>query len=324
MEQKNILVVIPVEERHKQMLKSAYPNAVFEYKNPSEIQTLKNYHMIIGNVPAKMLKTAEKLEWIQLNSAGADQYVQKGVLKNGTLLTNATGAYGLAISEHLLGETLMLLKRLNQYYANQISHEWKDQGKVGSIWGSRTLVIGLGDIGSEYGKRMKALGSHVVGIKRHTDHKPEWLDELYGMDALDSELKKADIIAMSLPNTPATVRLMDMEKFRLMKKNAILLNVGRGSAIVQEDLCRALNEELIFGAFLDVTDPEPLPPDNPLWSAKNIVITPHISGEYHLQETFERIVRIACENLKRYSENKQLTNLVDFETGYKKHTTENR
>lgn len=319
MNEKNILVVIPVEERHKKMLEDAYPNGNFIYKETTEIDDLTDVNIIIGNVPANLLSAAVKLEWIQLNSAGTDKYIEKGILKEGTLLTNATGAYGLAISEHLLAGTFSLIKRINQYQINQINHEWKDEGKVNSIYGSRTLIVGLGDIGSEYGQRMKALGSYVVGIKKHIENKPDWLDELYNMDSLENELAKADIVAMSLPNTPSTYHLMDINKLRLMKKNAILLNVGRGNAIVSNDLCKALNDEMIFGAFIDVTDPEPLPTEHPLWNAKNIIITPHISGAYHLQETFERIVQIACENLKMFKDSKKLENIVDFETGYRKH-----
>jgi phosphoglycerate dehydrogenase-like enzyme len=319
MNEKNILVTIPVEQRHKKMLEGACPDGNFTYKESIKLDDLADVNVIIGNVPANLLSAAAKLEWIQLNSAGAEQYTQNGVLKKGMLLTNATGAYGLAIAEYLLAGTFSLIKRMNTYQINQMTHEWKDEGKVNSIYGTRTLIVGLGDIGSEYGQKMKALGSDVVGIKRHIDDKPEWLDELYTLDALENELAKADIVAMALPNTPATYHLMDLHKLSLMKKNAILLNVGRGNAIVSDDLCKALNDGLIFGAFVDVTDPEPLPPEHPLWNAKNIMITPHIAGQFHLQDTFEKIVRIACENLKLYRGGKALKNMVDYSTGYKTH-----
>lgn len=311
MDKKNILVTIPVTEQHKKMLESAYQGGHFIYE-PSPAD-LSDINVIVGNVPPKLLDTASKLEWLQLNSAGTEQYTKNGVLKKGTLLTNATGAYGLAISEYLLAGTFALMKRLNCYQLDKQRHEWKDEGNVRSVYGSRTLILGLGDIGGEYGRKMKALGSHVVGIRRHTSDKPEWLDELYTMEALEKELSKADIVAMALPSTTATEGLMDLEKLRLMKKTAILLNVGRGSAVVTDDLVKALDDELIFGAFLDVTDPEPLPSDHPLWDEKNLILTPHITGGYHLPETFERIVRIACENLHRFKDGETLKNLVRTE-----------
>ena len=113
---------------------------------------------------------------------------------------------------------------------------------------------------------------------------------------------------------------MDERRLRLMKTAAFLLNVGRGNAIDTEALCRVLEEGRLGGCGVDVTDPEPLPPDHPLWDAPRMVITPHISGQYHLQETFERIVRIAGENLEKFlaGDAEHMRNLVDFETGYRK------
>lgn len=320
MNEKNILVELPIEERHKKKMKDAYPNGNFIYKKPTEIEDLKDINIIIGNVSASLLSAANKLEWIQLSSAGADGYIKEGIIKEGTLLTNATGAFGTAMSEYLLAGTLSLIKRLNQYQINQVSHKWKREGMVNLLYGSHTLIVGLGDIGSEYGKRMKAMGSYVVGIKKHIENKPDWIDELYNLDSLEDELAKADIVALTLPNNPSTYHLMDINKFLLMKKNAILLNVGRGNAIVSDDLCKALNDEMIFGACLDVTDPEPLPPEHPLWDAKNIIITPHVSGQSIQKETFEKIIQIVCENLRLFSSGKNLNNIVDFKTGYRKHT----
>lgn len=162
-----------------------------------------------------------------------------------------------------------------------------------SVWGSATLVVGLGDIGGEYAKRMKALGSYTIGVRRTPGEKPEYLDEIYTTDSLDELLPRADFVALSLPNSPSTYHIMDERRLGLMKPGAYLLNVGRGSAIDGDALCRALKEGRLGGCRVDVTDPEPLPGDHPLWDAPRMVITPHISGQYHLKETFERIVRIA-------------------------------
>ncbi|HCC00895.1 MAG TPA: D-2-hydroxyacid dehydrogenase [Ruminococcaceae bacterium] len=316
---KKVLVVIPVEKHHQKLLEEAYPDGEFYYQMRDEVTDLEDVHVIIGNVIPRSLKNAKNLEWIQLNSAGADQYIKEGILKKETILTNATGAYGLALSEQLLAGTLALMKRINQYQRNQVKHLWKDEGIVHSIYGARTLIIGLGDIGSSYGQKMKALGSTVVGIKRHVQSRPVWLDELYSMDSLDQELAKADIVAMSLPSTPLTTHLIDKRRLSLMRRHAILLNVGRGDAIVTEDLCYALNKGLIFGAFLDVTDPEPLPKENALWDADNILITPHIAGDFHLQETLEKVIDITCKNLKRFQTGAPLENIVDRSTGYALH-----
>lgn len=318
----HILVVIPVEEEHKRYLEDRGKSCQFEYARIKTVteEQVRRADIIIGNVSTDMLREAECLQWIQLNSAGADAYCKPGILKDGVILTNATGAYGLAISEYMVGMSFMLQNKLYQYYGNQLGHQWKDMGKVTSVYGSTTLVIGLGDIGGEYAARMKALGSYTIGVKRTPGEKPEYLDELYTTDRLDELLPRADFVSLSLPNTPNTIHLMDERRLRLMKPGAFLLNVGRGSAIDTDALCKVLEEGHLGGCGVDVTDPEPLPADHPLWGAPRMVITPHISGNYHLQETFERIVRIAGRNLEKFlaGQKDQMENQVDFQTGYRR------
>lgn len=319
---KRILVVLPVEQRHKEYLEAIGMGCEFCYVPVGEVtqEDVDGAQVIIGNVPTTMTGAAKNLEWIQLNSAGSDAYCKEGALKEGALLTNATGAYGLAISEYMVGVSFMMQKHFAQYYRNQLNHQWKDEGKVTSIWGSTTLVVGLGDIGGEYAKRMKALGSHTIGVRRTVHEKPDYLDELYTTEQLDELLPRADFVALVLPNTAQTRGLMDERRLRLMKKNAYLINVGRGTAIDSEALNRMLRDGWLAGCAVDVTDPEPLPAEHPLWDAPRMIITPHISGGSHLPETFERIVRIAGENLEKFlrGEAAQMRNLVDFETGYRK------
>lgn len=317
---KKVLVTFPVNDRHKQYLEEIGKDYEFEYasvKTATEAQ-IQAASIILGNVPPALIHGSENLEWFQLHSAGADQYCKPGVLAPKTILTNATGAYGLAISEHMLGMTLMLQKKLDRYYANQLNCQWKDEGLVTSIWNSVTLVIGLGDIGGEYARKMKALGSYVIGIRRTPGRMPEYLDELYTIDQLDDLLPKADIVALSLPNTPATCHLMNRERLARMKEHSLLINVGRGTAIDTAALIDSLKSGHLGGCAVDVTDPEPLPSDHPLWNAPNMLITPHVSGMYHLPETLERVVKIAGENFRQFLAGQELKNLVDFETGYRK------
>lgn len=314
-----ILVTIPVEKRHRKRLEEIAPEADFFYRAAADVSREFAWDMdiIIGNVSPERIAGTKRLKWLQLNSAGTDGYLEKGVLPKGAALTNATGAYGLAISEHMLGMALGLKKKLYQYAKNQAEGIWRDEGDVTSIWGATTLVIGLGDIGGEFAMRMKALGSYVIGIRRTEAPKPAFADELYPLDRLEECLGRADIVAMSLPGTKETYRLMDRERLKRMKRDAILLNVGRGTAVDTEALCDALEQGWIGGAGLDVTDPEPLPPGHRLWKAPNLILTPHVSGQYHLKETHERILRIAMENLEAFLRGGKLKNVVDFQTGYR-------
>ena len=317
---KKILVVLPVEDRHKKLLEEAAPDAVFTYSSISEVteEMVQEANVIVGNVPAKLVKASENLEFLQLNSAGADAYIKEGILHPSTILTNATGAYSKAVSEHLFAMALALQKKLHLYRDDQFDGVWNDYGQVTSFSDATVLVVGLGDIGLAFARLCKAMGAHTIGIKRRPSDCPEGVDELYLTEELLKVVPRADFVVSVLPGTAETYHIFDADFFSSMKSTAIFLNAGRGGLVDQDALLLALENGEIYAAGLDVTDPEPLPADHPLWKQRNLMITPHISGQYHLQETFERIVRIAAENLEHYSKKETLRNVVDFSTGYKK------
>jgi len=315
---KNVLVLIPMEDRHVDMLKNAAPEYDFRFVNGGE-ETQEDAdwaNISLGNINAKYLHGNANLKWVQTSSAGVEPYIEKGVLAEGTKLTNATGAYGLAISEHMLGMLLEIQKKLSLYRDQQKEHKWGSLGKVTSVYGSTVLVLGLGDIGGEFAKRCKALGAYVIGMRRKDTSKPEYADEICLTEDLDKVLPRADVVAITLPGTKETANMIDKKRIESMKDEAIILNVGRGSIIDTEAMCDALISGKLMGAGLDVTMPEPLPEGHRLWDIPTAVITPHISGFYHLKETHERIVRIFAENLKHFYNGENLKNPVDFAAGY--------
>lgn len=327
MNEKRALVTIPTGERHRNLLQQAAPGWEFRFRGtdtlvcapqealPGQPVTQEDVdwaQVILGNVPAAMLHGSPALEWLQTNSAGVEPYIQPGVLAGDTLLTNATGAYGLAIAEHMLGMLLEL------YRDAQKSGAWQSQGAVKAVYGSTVLVLGMGDIGGEFAARCKALGAKVIGVRRSPRPCPEYADEVHLLEDLDSLLPHADVVAITLPGTDATRGLMSRERLAKMKEGAVLLNVGRGFIVDTEALCDALERGHLSGAGVDVTDPEPLPPTHRLWNIPTAVVTPHISGFYHLRETHERIVGIFLENLRHFQAGEPLRNLVDFATGYRK------
>lgn len=333
MNEKRALVTIPTGERHRNLLQQAAPGWEFRFRGtdtlvcapqealPGQPITQEDVdwaQVILGNVPAAMLHGSPALEWLQTNSAGVEAYIQPGVLAGDTLLTNATGAYGLAIAEHMLGMLLELFKKLELYRDAQKSGAWQSQGAVKAVYGSTVLVLGMGDIGGEFAARCKALGAKVIGVRRSPRPCPEYADEVHLLEDLDSLLPQADVVAVTLPGTDATRGLMSRERLAKMKEGAVLLNVGRGFIVDTEALCDALERGHLSGAGVDVTDPEPLPPTHRLWNIPTAVVTPHISGFYHLRETHERIVGIFLENLRHFQAGEPLRNLVDFATGYRK------
>lgn len=333
MNEKRALVTIPTGERHRNLLQQAAPGWEFRFRGtdtlvcapqealPGQPVTQEDVdwaQVILGNVPAAMLHGSPALEWLQTNSAGVEAYIQPGALAGDTLLTNATGAYGLAIAEHMLGMLLELFKKLELYRDAQKSGAWQSQGAVKAVYGSTVLVLGMGDIGGEFAARCKALGAKVIGVRRSPRPCPEYADEVHLLEDLDSLLPQADVVAITLPGTDATRGLMSRERLAKMKEGAVLLNVGRGFIVDTEALCDALERGHLSGAGVDVTDPEPLPPTHRLWNIPTAVVTPHISGFYHLRETHERIVGIFLENLRHFQAGEPLRNLVDFATGYRK------
>ena len=158
----------------------------------------------------------------------------------------------------------------------------------------------------------------VIGVKRRGGNCPDCVDELVMTRDLDSVLPRADVVMSILPNTAETRYLYTDARFDLMKDSAVFINCGRGNAVSAEVLYRALSEHKIAAAGVDVTEEEPLPADSPLWELENLVITPHISGGFHLPETLERIVDIAAGNLAAFLASGELRNVVDFTTGYAK------
>ena len=285
------------------------------FKDRSEItdEDLADAEVILGNIPVAKVELAKNLKWLQLDSAGANTYKD---IREDIILTNASGAYGEAISEHMLGCALMVLKNLARYLSLQKFHDWNNLGSVNTLSISKVLSVGMGDIGSSFAKKMNALGAHVSGVRRTVHDVPDYVEAMYTMDQLDEILPQFDIVALSLPETEETVHLFDYEKLAKMKDGSILINVGRGSAIVTEDLVKLAKAGKFAGVCLDVTEQEPLPKNSELWNVENVYITPHISGRFNAAVTYEKVLRIFRENLIHYVNHEQMNNVVDRKLGY--------
>lgn len=318
---KTVLCLLPVEQRHKEKLERAAGaecSFVYAGEHGATAENVAAANIILGTPSPSLINASEKLELLQLNSAGAEQYVRPGVLAPKTKLTNSTGAYSKAVAEHGAAMLFMMQKKLHLYRDAQKRHEWTDFGAVTSITDATVLVVGLGDIGRHFAGIVKALGAHVIGVKRRPGEKPDCVDELYTMEKLDELLPRADVVFSVLPGTPAATHLYTAERFESMKPTAIFINCGRGAAVENSVLYDAVKNGKIASAAIDVNEVEPLPPESPLWTLDNLMITPHVSGYYHLAHTLECVVDIAAENLSRFMRGEELINVVDFTTGYKK------
>ena len=315
----HILSLFEMDAVHQQQLKALAPQAQWRYTTSDRLEEpdLDWADIILGNPPVSLLHGQENLKLICLNSAGSDAYVKQGRLHPKTLLTNASGAYGQAIAEYVLSYILYFYKNLHLYTANQRQHRWQYEGRIESLQGKKVLIVGAGDIGSHVAELLAPLGTINLGIRRTARPLPAYFQSSHTLSELDELLPDADIVVLSLPQSDKTQHLFDMKRLKEMKKDAILINVGRGSAIVTEDLYAVMKEGHLKAAALDVVDPEPLPQNDPLWNLDNLLLTPHCTGGYSLAQTYEKVYKIIYQNLKAYLAAEPLTNLVDPQTGYR-------
>jgi len=266
--------------------------------------------VILGNPPKALLRHAPHLKWLQTWSSGVDYVLEEGAFPPGAMLSSAAGAHGQGVAEVMLATLLALMKRLPLYRDDQRAHRWADEGKVKSPVGERMLILGTGDLGGSFAKLVRALGAYTVGLDRHPDRPAPDFDEHRSIAELDALLPQADVVAAFLPGTPETFHILDARRIAAMKDDAILLNAGRGSAVDCLALAQALDRGRLWGAGLDVTEEEPLPPDHPLWDCPGLLLTPHIGGGYRLDATLRAVNALALDNLRRYLAGEPLRNRV--------------
>lgn len=310
---KNVLVTLQASDAFKAQLNALSNDYTFTFASEKDLtpESMKDVQVLIGNIDVNLVKAAKNLEWLQLNSAGFEPYVEEGVVPAGAYVCNAAGAYGPTVSEHLIAMILTMVKKIHLYRDSQRDEDWTDHGGVLSFCGLTVLVLGLGDIGRHAAQTMKALGNTVIGIRRNTNNKPDYVDELHTMAELDDLLPQADIVVSSLPGGPQTEKLIGAHQFDLMKETAYFFNVGRGTLVDTDALVEAVQQKKIAGAGLDVIDPEPLPKGHPAWKEPNLLITPHVSGGFHMPGTLEYIYNLIIENLKRFSKGEKPNRIVN-------------
>ena len=273
--------------------------------------------IVTGRIDTAHFKTMPNLRWYQQWGAGADWLLRDPEAQAAPyIVTSASGIHAIQISEHIFALLLAFARRLPQAFAHQQQRAWisPDWDEVFELANKTLLLLGVGAIGARTALLAHAHDMRVIGVRRDPEETVEGIDEMVGPDDLHSVLPRADFIVVTLPLTTETRHLIGAQEFDQMKSNAILINIGRGGNIDEDALIRALDQGQIAGAGLDVTDPEPLPADSPLWGMDNVIITAHYAGK--TPHYNGRAFAVFLDNLARFVADEPMINLVDKQLGY--------
>jgi phosphoglycerate dehydrogenase-like enzyme len=269
--------------------------------------------------PPTMNNAAPRLLWLHNYYVGVDRCI--GLPEDqieGRVFTNSKRLSGPAIAQHSIAMMLSLARGLPAYQRTQAANKWdrSPAGRVqfGETKGKTVLIVGLGGIGTQVAWRAHGLGMRVIATRNSSRQGPDYVDYVGLADELLTLAAEADVVVNTLPLTSKTTGIFDQGFFDKVKSGAIFISVGRGKSTVTADLVAALESGKLYGAGLDVTDPEPLPKDSPLWQMENVIITPHVSAAG--PGSLQRVAAITVENLRRYLAGEPLLNIVDMRAGY--------
>ncbi|MEZ4356120.1 MAG: D-2-hydroxyacid dehydrogenase [Myxococcota bacterium] len=266
--------------------------------------------LVTLHTPDRLSERAPRLRWIQGAGAGVEQFAQAGFDRDRVVLTNCSGVSAGSMAEWVMGRLLQVWKRFREADAYQSKHAFeRTYGRT--FAGSTIGIVGLGHIGREVARRARAFGCRTLGLRRSAkpgDSSPD-VDVLYPASALHELLAASDAVIVAAPATEATRHLIDRAALAAMKRDAVLVNVARGTLVDEVELARVMREEPIAAAVLDVFDPEPLAPESPLWDLPNVYVSAHssVSVDRYMDDVFE----LFFENVKRFRAGESLRNVVD-------------
>lgn len=320
MTRKLVVVLSALEDKHRaQILQAAERNgfeALFFDDQRQAMQALADAEIVFGH-GAELSRRSPRLRWLCTPFAGVDQFTGKDAFASpDAVLTNSSGAYGVTISEHVVMMILEILRRQQDYSAIVQNRAWRRDLPVRSIRDSRIALLGTGDIGRETAKRLRAFEpAALLGVNRSGENPAQLFDRVITQDKLEEILPSAEIVILSLPSTKETERMLNARRLALLPDRALVVNVGRGSAIDQKALEKELRQGRLFAA-LDVFEQEPLPAGDPLWDCPNLLLTPHVAGNMTLPYTKDRIVELFLKDFENYCAGKPLARKIDLERGY--------
>ncbi|MFM9107612.1 MAG: D-2-hydroxyacid dehydrogenase [Chloroflexota bacterium] len=315
-----LLIATPMTAEQVRRLAQLYPGVEIRTSDwPPPAAALAGADAaVLWQVRTEWLDGAPRLRWVHTGGAGVESQPLADLAARGIALTNNSGVHVPNMPEHVLAMMLAFARRLPTLIRRQQLREWRDEAthrEVFDLEGQTVLLAGMGEIGLGTGERAAALGMLVEGVRRRESlPAPGFVRRTWAVRELAAALAGADHVVNSLPLTPETRGMFGQEAFAAMRPGAYFYNVGRGGTVDQEALTAALRSGRLAGAGLDVTDPEPLPAESPLWEMEQVIITSHTSGAS--PRYWERATELIGENIGRWLAGEPLRNAVDLDAGY--------
>ena len=314
----NIVLCYPVETRHIEQIQAVWPDAqVIDAGQERIAAELARADIYCGHakvpVPWDDVVRSGRLKWIQSSAAGLDHCLTPSVVASEILVTSASGVLARQVADHTLALLAGILRNLPTFFRAQQAHEFVRR-PTRDLHGARIGIVGLGGNGRRLARILKPLETTIIATDWFPENKPDYVDELLPADALDEMLSRVDVLILAAPLNEHTRGMIDARRLRMLPAEAVLVNVARGALVVERDLVEVLQSGHLWGAALDVTEEEPLPPDSLLWDQPNVIITPHVGGQR--ASRIDDMTDLFCENLRRYQQGRSLINVVEKDLGF--------
>lgn len=295
-------------KEEEQKLIHDFPSCNFKFGPPNDFsdEEIMAADVLVGQFNDQQMRVAKNLKWLQASTVGLDRY--NGYIDpEKTVVTNSQNLFNKCMGEHTFAMMIAYSRSILLQRDSQRAHTWEIHDVPMDLFDRTVGVVGLGGIGADVAKKCKAFDMRVLGVRRNTANKPDYVDEIFSFEQFDTVLAQADYLILAVPLTEQTKHMINRETLGKMKPNAFLLNVGRGELVDTDALIEALQNKTIAGAGLDTVYPEPLPSDSPLWDMPNVLITPHVAN---LSPTTNRFrFQFYYENIRRYLAGEPLLNV---------------
>ena len=303
----------PIEKRHYDKICASAPDyEVVDAGQERVAEELLTADLYCGHakVPVDWDRVVAqgRLQWIQSSAAGMDHCLVPSVIQSEIPVTSASGVLSNQVAEHTLGLIIAWCRSLPVFFRAQQKKEFIRR-PTRDLTRSTVGIVGLGGVGRRLVEVLSVFKTRILATDMFPVDKPAAVDRLWPPDGLDELLSQSDIVILSAPLNYITRGMIDAAALAKMKPGALLVNAARGPLVVTGDMIEALNSGKLAGAVMDVTDPEPLPADHPLWDAPNTIITPHVAGQYAWR--IDNMTRLLCENLRRWQANQPLINYLE-------------